>query len=321
MLVIVSGTQLGVGTDYFTYYKMYSDELLLDRFYMSKEYFFYFFSKLLSYLNFSAQSIFICYAFFTFSFVFISFSYIEKNTRIRFFWLFVIFFITTGFFHNQMNLLRQYLAAAFLFSSVVFLFNGKYIRFLILATFAISSHPSAIIVLLFFPFLFVKRVGKNWFFTAYFTSTLAYISIIPFFIDSFVSILFPQYSFYLDSSRSQGHSVFTYVTKLYFIPVYLFCLYFIYKNWILFKHNTFLLKLMLVWSLTSSIYLLGLHYGISDRVYHYFLIFNIVPFSIYFSYCRHGVKSIFIFAYLLLPYLAKVTFLAKAEYLYKSWVF
>ena len=79
--------------------------------------------------------------------------------------------------------------------------------------------------------------------------------------------------------------------------------------------------MIFAFTLTFWFFLLALSLGIATRFYYYVVFFMVFPmyYMLHYTYVKGKMFSfIVILCYIVLPYIAKVTFLAKGEFLYKS---
>jgi transmembrane protein EpsG len=106
-------------------------------------------------------------------------------------------YITSGLFMVSMNGLRQFLAASIIFAATKFIFEGNFIKFLLVVLFAATIHSTALVLI---PTYFVVR-RKAWTKMTLFVLLLGVLMAIAF--DQFSSVMFSalsdtKYSVYSD---------------------------------------------------------------------------------------------------------------------------
>lgn len=317
ILFFISSNQFNVGTDYFSYIDMVENKDL--NIYLNKgEVFFYIYATIIRFLKIDSHFIFYFYSFVNVFGAFYLLVRFEKMFGVNFLVLFTSFFIMTGFFHNQLNIIRQYQASIFVITSFLFILDR---RFLLAATsfvLALLSHPSAILVI---PFMLVgfSKVNITKVFLAFFGCFLLYWIIIPVFSIQLINLFVPQYSFYLNTDHAMSKNLFFYATKFYYLPIYILFIASLSKHFE--KIDLKLKRLILLWAITNSLYLLGGHIGVADRLYHFFVFLNVLPVACLFTFYRRFECRLYLFLYLFFPYFIKVAIFPKAEYLYDFWLF
>ncbi|MBL0530225.1 EpsG family protein [Aeromonas caviae] len=321
---MISALQYNVGADYPSYIYIYENQWVLERYFNSGEFFFYYANKILEYFRFPSQAIFFVFAFVQSLFIFIYFGVLKNKGYLL--WLFFLFFFTvSSIYNNQLNGIRQYAALTLLPLLTVFLFDKKYIYYVLGCFVATTFHSSGILFILFPLFILMNKVmGKYCFFL--FMVTLPIYMFISKYAPTLLETFDLKYSSYIDSEYFEGGSYITVITKLYYIPALLF-FYYIYDskscNSIGIKDERYFSFLILVFSCTHWSFLMSLDIAILSRIASYFWFFIIFPLYYVALALRRSNKVVFLIyiVYIVLPYIAKVTFLAKNEYLYKSYIF
>lgn len=220
---VLLGLQYNVGTDYFSYVKIFSDKNVAYYYYQKQEYLFYFFSCLIVDLNLHPQFGFVFLSLIQFFCITTFVKFLKINSSLIFFFL---FFTVSTFFFNQTNVIRQYTAATILLLFVKYTYEKKYIRMIISLLCASMFHISAI---LFIPmFLIVKIFRKK--LPSFVWIVYLIISVIMIRVN-FVSLMISlvpflsRYSHYLDSVWGTNQiSLINILTKIIYIPFYLFSL-------------------------------------------------------------------------------------------------
>lgn len=321
---LIAALQYDVGSDYFSYIHIYENQWVLERYFQSGEYFFYYVNVVLDYFRAPAQLVFFVFAFIQSLFVFIYMRVLEKKGYVL--WIFfLIFFVVSSIYHNQLNGIRQYAALTFLPLLTVLLCERKYFFYLFGCLIATTLHSSAALFFLFPLFFLVDKLAGKHVFSLFLATLPVYIFVgkyTPFFISNFGV----GYSSYMESEYFAGGGYVLIVTKLYYVPAILF-FYLVYSEKkctslgiVDSKYYSFLI---LIFSCTYWSFLMSLDIAILSRIASYFWFFTIFPLYYVLLYLRRTNKIAFLVyvAYMLFPYMAKVTFLAKNEYLYKSYLF
>lgn len=317
--VLFIGGQYNVGTDYFSYLYIFNGGnlyYLLGKGDVG-------FVRIVEFLNsygIHGQSIF-----FIFSFIWIIIlCYAGRTfTENRYLYLFIFIFVTfSSMFHNQMNVIRQY-CAVYLFTLGVCLFYRQH-KFWSLLPFLsmLTIHSSSIVMLVLFPVIgyLGYRIEKRRF--LYIFLIVAIIFSVSFPADLLERIVghFTQYETYMERGDDVGFAetvnIFNKITKYVNIPIIVYAIY-LFPKMNLTKVN----KTLFIVGVCGFCFKLALvDVNIVRRMGAYFEILMCVPilYLLIFLKERGSWKLAFIMLYLLLPYVVKVTFAAKGEYLYNS---
>lgn len=317
----VAGMQYGVGTDYFSYVDIYENPSIWNRYYSKKEYLFYWLNVLLNQLSLPTQSLFLAFSLVNSTLLFVYFKKIKSQGFILSLFFFA-FFCVTNIYNNQLNGLRQYVVIAALPLITWYLYYDKKILAVVLLLAASFFHNTAWIVLLFIFPLFILDKKTNISLSLVFVCSFFVYFILGKYLNPLVSWILPSYAHYLDSELSERMALTQLITKLYYLPLLIY-FYFVYKK----NHEKggrYLHFMLLCASATYWFFILGLYLGIANRIYSYVIFFSAFP--IYYLLYRSWVlkrkyEFLLIFLYVLTPYIAKVTFLAKAEFLYRAIIF
>ncbi|MFM4922367.1 EpsG family protein [Aeromonas dhakensis] len=321
---LISALQYNVGSDYFSYLYIYENQWVLGRYFESGEYFFYYLNIFLKEFGFPGQSIFFIFSFFQSIFVFVYFNELKKKGFIIWM-LFLIFFVVTNIYNNQMNGIRQYAALTLLPLLTIFIYNRSYIYFGIFMAIAMSFHSSSLIFLSLIIFVVFHRSFHRY-------NIVIFILSIPFYllVAKYTPILLEnlglRFSSYIESDYFDAGNYITIITKIYYFPVLLFFYYLYGKARENTKKNHFdgyFSFLIFMFSCTYWSFLMSLDIAILSRVSSYFWFFIIFPLYYVgiFLHKKGIVKLGLYIIYLVAPYAAKVTFLAKNEFLYNSIIF
>lgn len=318
---LLSSLQFNVGSDYFSYIYIYENQWVMDKYFNSREYFFYYANLILNYFNFPSQSIFFVFSFVQSFFIFYYFKEIKKRGFII--WLlFFIFFTVTNTLHNQMNGIRQYAALTLLPMISIFLYEKKYYKFTISVFLATCFHSTALIFIGLIVFSLIHRYKFRHYFAIFIISIPFYL-LIAVYTPMILESLGLRFTSYIGSKYFEEGNYITIVTKMYYLPALLF-FYYLYK-----KHkennyeSSYFSFVILIFSFTYWSFLMSLDIAILSRISSYFWFFIIFPLyyvGVYFS--KRGSASLcFYILYISAPYFAKVTFLAKNEFIYRSIIF
>lgn len=318
LLFLIPALQDGIGTDYKNYYNAYYTEYI-NIFYNKGEYFIYFIYKFIRYFDVGPQSFFAIISLFNLIFIAFSFSFLKKFGY-RILVVFFVWFLVTNYYHNQMNIIRQFVTV-FSFPLLIFLLLEKRFFFFFLA-FVVSffSHSIFIVVLFFLALFFVAGLilKKKYLFLVFLCSFFFYCFVLPNLASFFIDFFVPNYSKYY-SGVGLGFKYL--LTKVFYIPVFLVFFYFYYSDryfYSLFtrKHKYFELFISF-FVITSLSFFLILFIDRFNRIYVYFVFFSIFPIYYVFSYFVFYKKYVCMFAlgfYLFLPYLLKVFVFPTREF-------
>ncbi|WP_199456990.1 MULTISPECIES: EpsG family protein [unclassified Marinobacter] len=319
VITILPSLQYGVGYDYFNYLEIFNDDDVLSVYFRKEEYGFYYLVLVLRELGFAPQSLFFAAsALSSAAIVFCLRVLSGHGYKVAI--VFICFFLITGMMHNQMNGVRNYLAAYFFVCAMLSKFSNKFGLTILFSLFGLLFHQTFYAVAVFllvpnFVYEFLsKRVLLFYFLFFAFWLSGAAMFLLEYMLGGYLSF-YAHYAQYL----SAGSSFFNVLTKLYYVPVHLWFLWYVRKS--IPEFARFELRLVGVWLLGSSLYLSLLHTELFYRAYHYFVFFSLIP-SYYFLVYKYSkfVKFLF-FLYIVIPYLAKVVAFPVGEYAYSSIIF
>ncbi|WP_420915636.1 EpsG family protein [Moellerella wisconsensis] len=317
---LIAGLQYNVGTDYFSYIYIYENPWTLDRYFNSGEFSFYYSNVFLRYLELPPQFIFILFSFIQSLFIFLYIKKLKKYHIVA--WIFFILFITvTNIYNNQLNVIRQYAALTLLPLLTIILYEKKYKTYIAGCFFAMTFHLTAIIFII---LLFIKPFFKFILRHPFLLFSLS----LPFYIFLSQSVPFIleltniKYSSYLGDNFFQSRDISIIITKLYYLPLILY--FFLRFNNKEENHFSYINYCIAIFIITFWSFIMGLDISLLSRLASYFWFFTIFPLLYLLNNAlerKNTFEFIFILIYCILPYLAKVTFLAKAEFLYQSYIF
>lgn len=316
MYILVSSLQDHVGTDYESYLDILENHDFIESYFDKGEYLFSLILWVISKLNLPDQSLFIFFSALNLYLVYwISLS-ISRNNFISTFYFIILI---TGFYFWQMNALRQSFATLILIASLIYFSNRNYIKSITLFSIATFMHAASYIYLI--PFIlaifFRSKKTNLWYI---FILSLPIYAFIGLYISQIVHALFPMYSFYIDNEYVRGDiDLIEFFSKFYYLPVYIYAIYLVEKN-ADYKYKI----IFYIWVMTFFSILMVLIDGIFYRLNIFFAILNFLPISIVFKNIIEykNIKYSYIFiCYIFLPFLLKITFFARSEYIYKSILF
>jgi hypothetical protein len=236
--------------------------------------------------------------------------------------LFIIIWLSTGIFHNQLSGLRNFISVYIVIYTILKIPKINFFQYMIGILFASLFHQTA---LFFIPFYFLKKINWNEYNakSLFFVSFIVFSLGLPFFVlDLLVKIIVPEYARYFSGEAVASDNelnIINLVTKFVYIPIYLYALFLIRK-----KHFSEIGVERKMWYSLSILlafsWALIAHGGFFFRFYHYAVFFQI--FVIYESlsyalkYDRVALLPLGII--LLIPYLLKVLIFESNEYSYNS---
>lgn len=309
---LLIGGQYAVGIDYFAYLDMFNGGELsyLEEF--KSEYLFTYFIKLCNSIAITGQGIFFIVALISVLLLFFIMKSIVSNKNIGIF--FFVFIVSCGLFHNQMNILRQSLAAYITCSGCCCLINNnkKLGYFLIICSGLV--HQSALIILpIIIAFMHLHTLLSPKILQVILWGSFL-ISIL--FSDSIIEHIVPYfkiYVHYMENGTVQSYSILNRLARYLYIP-----LYYISINKVDFMRlkpkKTLYFKLGIV---GYSIMLAVSSLSLISRIGRYLELFACVPLVYLIIYYGHKNTKYTISLYLILPYLYKLISL----YTYNSYFF
>lgn len=317
--VLFIGGQYNVGTDYFSYLYIFNGGNLY--YLLGKGDFG--FVQIVQFFNshgIHGQSIF-----FIFSFIWIIIlCYAGRTfTENRYLYLFIFIFITfSSMFHNQMNGIRQY-CAVYLFTLGGCLLYRQHKYWSILPFLCmLTIHSSSTAMLVLFPvFLFLgSKIEKRRLLYVFLIVAIIFSIFFPADLLERIVEQFAQYESYMESDNDMGFSadvnIINKITKYIYIPIVVYAIYLLPK-----MNLTKVNKNLFIVGICGYCFKLALvDVNIVQRMGSYYEVYMCVPILYMLIYLKrkNSWKCAFIMMYLLLPYVAKVTFFATREYLYNS---
>ncbi|WP_446724894.1 EpsG family protein [Moritella sp. 36] len=306
-----------VGSDYMSYIHIYETGDKIDKFFSDYEFIFVFMVLFLKSFDANAQFIFVGISFLN---MLLLYFFMRKCSKIgmRVWLIFLLFYVVTGIYHNQMNGLRQYLAIFSMPLIVFYLMEHKKVKSIFFILYGAFSHQS---FLLFLPYLLICKFKMlyKYSFIIFVITFFFYKYIIPISITEVLSYS-AVYTSYLE--RSEETSLLSLLTKIYYLPLIMY-FYYLYTFKKRIKINNDIQKsFILIFSSTYWMFLMAEEINILGRMSQYSNYFFIFPIYFLLNYLisiKRNIEVFFILLYLILPYLLKVTVFAKSEYLY-NWI-
>lgn len=313
--LIICSSQYKVGSDYESYYEIFSYPLSYYDFYMDRgEWLFSLVLRALYAFGVHPQLYFAF--FYTINFiVVISIVYYlnDKNS-----WIFIMLYIAfSTVFNNQLNGLRQYSAIYIISLAFISFFHHKsYLKLIVMIVVAGGIHLSSYLSLMLL--LFVnKKIGEKF---AYFLLVAACMFVLfgSFnFTYNIINVVLPVYSKYLTGIANVDNSISIILTKFIFIPFYLFAISLMKRG----RLDAFSLYLFRIGIISYAIRIAFWGNFIFNRVGQLFTLLSILPIYILIKelYVR---KKVFYFSLttgcIIMFYLIKTIVLPDMEYLYDS---
>ena len=204
--------------------------------------------------------------------------------------VFFIWFVVTNYYHNQMNIIRQFVTV-FSFPLLLLLLIEK--RFLysgITAVIALFSHQIFVVMLAFLGIIyFIKRFFiRKYIFLIFVFSFFLYLFVLPgasyFIIDFFV----PTFKKYYSGSGLSGSGLIFLATKLIYVPLFLLFFYVYYSkqrfySYFISRHKYFDFFIA-IFAATALSFILLLFVDRFNRIYVYFAFFSIFPLYYLYTY-------------------------------------
>lgn len=318
---IVQGLQYGVGTDYFDYFDFFSGKASLTRFIRLKEYFLVILSLFLVNNRLSPQLGFVIVSFIQNIFMY---TFIKRlKLKKKFLWLYLYLTYCT-FFYNQINGIRQAVAACFLFIIFNLFLKKRFILWLILACMGFMFHKSVFFAIpIYFSIHIVSMYEKSSFYV--FVLLGAFILSLFDFAEFVFSVLpsnFPYAHYVTNDYSYEGISLLNKITKYVYIPYFLLSIRFLKIS-----DNTLEKYLFKFGFICFCFKLAALSTPILNRMNLYFEIYTIFPLYYYFSDIflkdsrLSNFKTFFYFVFILITMggiVLKLTVFSSKEYAYQS---
>ncbi|VEB76576.1 Uncharacterised protein [Providencia rustigianii] len=321
MLSLLPSLQYGVGSDYFSYERIYNNTNILEYYYKNNEIAFYYLVKIVRYFDFDSKFFFIIISILQSLLIISSFNILKRhgyNLVIIFF----LFFTVTNLLHTQMNIIRASFAIYLFILALLYKLENKKIKFLFFIIIAILFHKSAFVVI---PILLIPIKWYTWFYkhalTIYISTFFIYFlnpfsPISKYIIDTF----FPYYSLYLTEGNFTKVSIVNLFTKLYYLPIIIY-FFSIIKN---VRIDDYSNRLIGLWAITANMFILVYHFDFFSRINYFFVYFYIIPlyYSLISTFNRKKYRlALVMILYILAPYTLKVIVFPIAEFKYNTFLF
>jgi hypothetical protein len=321
LIALLPALQYAVGADYGSYIEIFNSSVSIETYYRKGELSFYYLVKVLNYFNAHEQFLFVSTSILS-SVMLVNVFRKLKFDGYRLGLLIFCFLVLTNMLHNQMNVIRTYLAVYAFLNAMLYRVERKWLLTIIFWLFAVMSHQSAWLVtpLIFIPLNVYEWLVK-WPKFIYSSFSSLYVFGVPFYFLDFVVLRFaPFYSHYLEVDIGST-GILGVLTKVIYLPFHIFFIYLLCSKSIIPKKPVEFM-LIGVWLIVANFYFLFLYWGHFFRAYHYFVFFSIIPIYYVAQYFKRKVVMFSLIAvYILAPYLAKVLLFPKGEYTYQSIIF
>ncbi|MDM1096707.1 EpsG family protein [Myroides odoratimimus] len=327
---LILGSQNAVGTDYISYFSIFSNAKYLEYYKDVKaEYLFYFIVKACNYLSFNGQDIFYVFAFIT-SYLF--FKIVRLVERKEVVVLTYLYLTVSTLFHYQMNGLRQSVAVFFFTIAILYYLKRDKKIFFLYFFLSVFMHKSAIIIMPVFLLLSNRKIlsflERNLFKILILSSILCLLQL-DFVIEKILGLTgafrnIVDYSNYTDSEYIQDISLTNKLSKIMYVPIYWYIIDFFYRKNNVFKLSEFERKLLVIGVVSFCLRNLFLISSITNRVGLFFLLFSTIPIMYLIRELRlknFKLQITFIITYIFILYFMKVVVFPFEVYSYKSVLF
>lgn len=314
--LIICGGQNGVGTDYESYYEIFSAPDIFSYLFLLKgEWGFVTIIKVCALMKLRPQVVFSVFYFINFIFLF----KIIYRLGSKYAWIFILLYIAfSTVFNNQLNGLRQYTAIYIITYALINSYTNKsFLKFLGFIIFAGSIHCSSYLIL---PFYCIRNINLSSKFIKYiyFLSALFVLFGSLNTLFNYVSQFLPKfYSVYLNSDLNAASSYTRIITKLIFFPIYLLSLSLITKQ----RLSEIEKHLYTLGAISYALRLIFLENIILTRISQLFILLAIFPIYLYLKYLFQvgdKYKFCFIVGFIIAFYFLKTILFPTQEYLYQS---
>lgn len=317
VFVSLPALQNGVGTDYEVYFNYFYNNghiLHLNR----GEALYYYLVKLVIFLG-DPQIQFVLVSLVQGA-LFFYLLFLLKNLGFKSWLVFLIFFLATGIYHNQMNGLRQYICVYIVPIAAIYVYQKEYLKFGSWSFVSSLIHVSSLIPNLSLYFLsLIKIKNKIILFLIFVLSFFVYSIDYSSYIFSFLEFFEIRYLTYADTKYSEGRSLLSLATKFYYMPVVLLFWFYYLKDKT--KSSDILSFFVLIFSLTYFMFLQSKDFDLLIRIWSFFNFFIVFPLYYIMVKCNR-ISFLIVMLYLLLFYILKVIFFPVAEYdysFYRGW--
>ncbi|WP_061013180.1 EpsG family protein [Photobacterium leiognathi] len=321
LISLIPAFQYNIGTDYFSYRRIFENENILEYYYNINEIFFFYFVKIIKTITNDTNVFFFCIALFQ-SFLINLIFYKLKIKGYKIAIVFFMFFCVTNLMNTQMNIIRASIAIYFFVLSVIYRYDEKYVKSILCIVCAVFFHQSAIfmIPILMIPLKAHRLLLKHGFLFFILLILLSQLDIIGF-ASKLIEVTVPKYMVYIDSVNTENPiSIINILSKMYYLPAFFFFLYLIKEKKI--NLSNIGVALCGIWLLTCNFYLYIEQMALFSRINVYFLFFYIFPLYYVFEYLRKfSYCQVVFLLYIILPYILKVCFFPVAEFRFETYLF
>lgn len=312
--ILILGGQDGVGTDYYSYKKIYEEHHVLERFYNVKEYLFYYFIIFFSKFIKNGQFLFF---FDSLLKTILFFIILKKTISNKYSYIFIFLYLSySTIFYNQMNGIRNYLAGYFFTLGVIYLIkNQKKIFFLLLG---IGNFIHKTCLYMFSIFFINKQIKKNIdnkkiYIFLFLGIIIAFLPLKEM-IGNTVGKIIPTYSHYFTSQYYKNEmEIINKIARIVWFPFYI--------NSVMLIGNNLEGRLIKYGILGYFIKLFTIAVPIFSRLAIYFSILEIYPIFyliIYYLKTKKILRLFFLVFLIFIFIISKILIFPKGEYLYKA---
>lgn len=275
--LFICGGQYAVGTDYFSYIRIFNGEKL-DYYSQNGEILFSLFVKLCNTCGIRGQAIY----FIIYSISFYCLFWIICRLGLRYSSIFVLLFISvTGLFNNQLNIVRQAFTVYLGTCAAIMVFEDRKRYAALLIVTASLFHISSIIYFIFFvPTKYIKNISQHGLFLILISGLIFSYLYTPELL-KYITIYLPDtYAWYIIDDGLGEVGLLNSLTKYIFVPFYFFAII-DYKNMTLSSIHALCFK----WGIIGFAFKIAvLNIGLINRLSLGFLIISLFPFYFYIKY-------------------------------------
>lgn len=321
LLGLLPALQYNVGTDYLSYVNIINSVDSIDQFLIKGEYFSYIIIFLINNFELHSQFFFIITSFLS-AFTLIKVLEIIETHNLNITIILFILIFATGIYHNQFNLIRNYLAIIIFIYALYIKYCNNNIYSLALVIIASFFHASIIYLLILF-----LVPNNNLIIASNFIlkGLLFQVGIILFVFFYKYQSLDTIFFYYLKHNFIYFHYLNNYTElnikylflKLIYVPLF-FLFYINFKKIPI--NNNFIKYNIGIWSYSWLLPVIGSFNEFGLRISSYTNFFYIFPIYFLLKYCSLIVRF-FTFVYIIIFYLIKIILISKLEYRYESILF
>ena len=313
MLTMVLGLQEGVGTDYFSYYRIAEGLGSVGWMVNRNEVLFIYLIDFVKKLG-SPQLLFVLVGTIQVTFLMLI-TYEIKKLELKLNDFFFLYFALSLVFFNQFNGIRQYIAVYIIvYALLQLILHEKKFLFVSLVGIASLFHSSAIFFLVFLVLHKLKNLA--WPFRRILLALGVLLVIVILDPTKYIELLlsYTKYRNYIGSSFFRRMSFMGIITKIPKLLVVLFVSFYLEKDELSAEER----RLMNLGYMACGVMIMSFSSFVIWRFYQYVDLFITFPVLLFFDRKEHGKIKIFIALALLVMLVFKIVLFPRGEYLYNS---